>query len=132
MGGLSSERRRLTQQIEHRIQQMKSATWLLLIGTALAIGAFITSGSDWAIGFGVLACLSMLPFFFFAVMIPVWHWKHCYRGKHDELWGALLILETSGWFKIIYWFRHVRPDMKRRGRYINRNNDEPSPPVAMM
>jgi hypothetical protein len=26
-------------------------------------------------------------------------------------------LEASGWFKLVYFFRHILPDMRRRGRY---------------
>jgi hypothetical protein len=123
----------MTQQIEKRIEQMKVSAFALLIALPCLISAAITENPEMRLVFGITACFAILPFFFFAVMIPVWHWKHCYRGKHDELWGALLVLENSGWFKIIYWFRHIRPDRKRTGRYRPPiMPDEPAPPVSMM
>jgi len=53
------------------------------------------------------------------VLIPIYHWKDRYIGGHNTLWGALLVIETSGWSKIIYWFRHIFPDRARTGRYAN-------------
>lgn len=53
------------------------------------------------------------------VLIPIYHWKDRYVGGHNNLWGALLVIETSGWSKVIYWFRHIFPDRARTGRYAN-------------
>jgi len=65
----------------------------------------------------------MVPVFIYLYLIPIWHWKSRYRGDHSLLWGAMLILETSGWFKIVYWFRHVLPDIRARGRYFRRSTE---------
>lgn len=65
----------------------------------------------------VLAALCIVPVFLYGYVMTIWHWKDRYRGRHSHLWGALLILETTGWFKIIYWFRHIIPDWNGRGRY---------------
>lgn len=79
-----------------------------------------------AIGFGtdrtwlaLIGFLLMVPWFVWVVLIPIYHWKHRYVGEHTNLWGALLVIETSGWMKIVYWFRHVLPDRNRTGRYAN-------------
>jgi energy-converting hydrogenase Eha subunit G len=51
------------------------------------------------------------------VLVTIWHWKERYRGRHSDLWGGLILIETSGWFKLIYLFRHIIPDARGRGRY---------------
>lgn len=65
----------------------------------------------------VLGALSLLPLLFWLVFIPVIHWKDRYVGHKSAAWGAFLALETSGWSKLFYWFRHVLPDWQRTGRY---------------
>lgn len=67
----------------------------------------------------ILGCLAAVPWFVWVVLIPIYHWKDRYVGGHNNLWGALLVIETSGWSKIIYWFRHIFPDRARAGRYAN-------------
>jgi hypothetical protein len=47
----------------------------------------------------------------------LWHWKDRYRGRHSDLWGALLLIETTGWFKLVYLVRHLIPDIRNTGRY---------------
>lgn len=63
--------------------------------------------------------LLIIPLIFWLVLVPLLHWKDRYIGPKSTLWGALLLIESSGWFKIIYWFRHVIPDWKKSGRYAN-------------
>ena len=53
----------------------------------------------------------------YTYVVIIWHWKDRYRGKRSDLWGALILVETSGWFKIAYLFRHLIPDMCHSGRY---------------
>ena len=67
----------------------------------------------------ILGCLAAVPWFVLVVLIPIYHWKDRYVGGHNNLWGALLVIETSGWSKIIYWFRHIFPDRAGTGRYAN-------------
>jgi hypothetical protein len=62
--------------------------------------------------------LLLIPLVGCLSFIPLLHWKERYRGKHSTLWGAILLFETSGWFKIVYWLRHIRPDLKNTGRYL--------------
>jgi hypothetical protein len=64
-----------------------------------------------------LAVLAVAPCFVYSYVLTILHWKARYRGRHSDLWGVLLLLETSGWFKLVYIFRHIMPDMKSRGRY---------------
>jgi hypothetical protein len=56
---------------------------------------------------GILLCL---PAFVHVYVLTIWHWGIRYQGNHKLLWGAILLIETSGWMKIIYFFRHVLPD----------------------
>ena len=59
----------------------------------------------------------VLPAFIYIYVVTIWHWKSRYRGKHSDLWGALILIETSGWMKIVYVFRHIIPDACHTGRY---------------
>jgi hypothetical protein len=68
-----------------------------------------------------IGIILIIPFFFHESVLTIWHWKRRYRGEHSDLWGAILVVETSGWFKIIYWFRHIFPDWKGTGRYSNQS-----------
>jgi hypothetical protein len=79
---------------------------LIAAGLGLELGALMA--------FGVFA---LFPIILFVVVVSILHWKERYIGHNSNLWGALLVLETSGWFKIVYWFRHVLPDRRRSGRY---------------
>jgi len=91
---------------------------LALVAIPLAVLAVILhSHSPWPELLAVLAVFLFLPCFVFAYVLTILHWKSRYRGTHSDLWGVLLLLETSGWFKLIYIFRHILPDMRGRGRY---------------
>ena len=79
-----------------------------------AIGGSIEN--RWLVVPGVLA---IIPLIFWLVLVPLFHWKDRYKGDSSGLWGALLLIETSGWFKIVYWLRHVLPDWRKSGRYEN-------------
>lgn len=80
------------------------------------------SEHDLRAGLFLLAVVLLVPFCFYAYIVTIWHWKRRYQGKRSELWGALLLLETTGWFKVIYWFRHILPDWYGSGRYSNPNS----------
>ena len=67
----------------------------------------------------VAAEWSALPAFLYTYVVVIWHWKDRYRGKHSDLWGAVILLETSGWLKLVYLFRHLIPDMRHSGRYAD-------------
>ena len=61
------------------------------------------------------ACLCLI----YGYVLTILHWKGRYRGSHSDLWGVVLLLEASGWFKLVYLFRHLLPDMYGRGRYAD-------------
>jgi hypothetical protein len=58
-----------------------------------------------------------VPGAIYLLLVTMWHWKERYRGKHSDLWGGLILLETTGWFKLAYLFRHIIPDARGMGRY---------------
>jgi len=87
---------------------------MALVGSSFGVMAYVTDVK--IIGFGLVL---IIPLLFWLVVIPVLHWKHRYLGEKNTLWGALLLIETSGWMKIVYWFRHILPDWRRRGRYVD-------------
>lgn len=84
---------------------------------AIIGGTFVMMKDPSAIAEFLIGILLLAPFLVYATLLTVWHWKDRYRGEHSNLWGALLLFETSGWLKIVYWFRHIIPDARRTGRY---------------
>jgi hypothetical protein len=73
-----------------------------------------------------VAFVLMAPFLFYLVILVIWHWKARYRGSHSDLWGALLIIETSGLTKMVYLFRHLIPDARGTGRYTRPSTERPA------
>ena len=99
-----------------RFKLIRLLGWLALIGMPFLIAAFLTK--DFIKTFcAVAGILLILPAFLYVYVTVIWHWKDRYRGKHSDLWGALILLETSGWMKIVYFLRHIIPDMYQSGRY---------------
>jgi len=99
-----------------RFELVRTLAWLILPGFALITIALWTSGlvEKSACVAGILL---LLPPLVYTYIVTIWHWKSRYRGKHSDLWGAVLLLEASGWMKIVYLFRHLIPDMRQTGRY---------------
>ena len=91
---------------------------MALVAVIFLIAAAFTPESyrRWPLIFGVLF---FMPAFLYTYVVVIWHWKERYRGKHSDLWGALILIETSGWFKLVYVLRHIVPDMRNGGRYHN-------------
>jgi hypothetical protein len=101
---------------EMRFERIRQLAWIAAIGVVCAFAAWLTA--DYVRTFlGVVAAMLIAPCFIYAYVVIIWHWKDRYRGKHPDLWGALILLETSGWMKLVYFFRHMIPDMNRTGRY---------------
>ncbi|HET7024697.1 MAG TPA: hypothetical protein VFI39_05790 [Gemmatimonadales bacterium] len=100
-----------------RFAPLENAAWIGTGGVVLVGIGLFWSDNDVATTCWVIGILGLLPLMFHLFMIPVWHWRERYRGAHPDLWGALLVIETSSWSKLIYWFRHVLPDWRGRGRY---------------
>ena len=92
---------------------------LVAAGGALLLIVAAVHGTTGGIGSAALwlGVIAVLPAFLFAYCLTILHWKHRYVGQRSTLWGVLLLVETSGWFKIVYFFRHMLPDMRSIGRY---------------
>ena len=102
-----------------RIRMLKRLGWAALFGVIALVAALLLGGSDLR-GYAPLAFaggLALVPGLVYVVLMTIWHWKGRYRGTHSDLWGALLVIETSGWFKVVYLFRHIIPDARQTGRY---------------
>ena len=69
------------------------------------------------VGIVIIGALLFLPGAVYLMLVTMWHWKERYRGEHSDLWGGLILFETSGWFKLVYLVRHIIPDARGTGRY---------------
>jgi hypothetical protein len=101
---------------EKRFANLRLLGWLALAGLPFIAVAFVTSGGA-QIFCGVAGVLFVLPGFIYIYVLVTLHWKDRYRGGHSDLWGVLILIETSGWMKLVYLFRHLLPDMWHSGRY---------------
>jgi len=93
--------------------------WLRRFAIAAAIGALLAF-VGLALDVGILAgvgVLALVPWLIWVFLLPILHWKDRYIGERSDMWGAFLVLETSSWSKLVYWFRHILPDRRRAGRY---------------
>lgn len=111
---------------EKRFGNIRILGWLALAGLPFIVLALATS-EYWQILSAVAALLLILLAFIYIYVVVIWHWKDRYHGRHSDLWDALILLETSGWMKIVYLFRHILPDLRHTGRY----RIDPLPPAAM-
>ena len=107
---------------------LKRLGWLALVGALLLAAVLAAAGVSGAHTLtltlnatqqtmAMVGVFCIIPALVYLVLLTIWHWKGRYRGTHSNLWGGLLIIETSGWFKIVYLFRHIIPDVRRTGRY---------------
>jgi len=94
---------------------LKRFAFLAGVGGVLIVFG-VSADSGWLSAPGVLL---IIPLIFWLVLVPLFHWKDRYQGDRSGLWGAVLLIETSGWFKIVYLLRHVIPDWRKSGRYQN-------------
>jgi ABC-type dipeptide/oligopeptide/nickel transport system permease subunit len=101
---------------EKRFGNLRLFGWLVLIGLPLIVAACLTSDVVQIIC-GVTGILLFLPGFIYFYVLVILHWKDRYRGRHSDLWGVLILIETSGWMKLVYLFRHMIPDIRHTGRY---------------
>jgi hypothetical protein len=99
-----------------RFENLRLLGWVALAAVPFGVVALLTS--EFVRTFScVEAVLLFLPAFVYAYVLIILHWKGRYRGNHSDLWGVLILIETSGWMKIVYFFRHLIPDMYASGRY---------------
>jgi hypothetical protein len=97
----------------------------LWIAAAPGLVSFITAYilnefmyDNWVMKFFIVAGMVLfLPATCYTYVLLIWHWKDRYQGKHPDLWGAIILIETSGWMKLVYIFRHLIPDFCGTGRY---------------
>jgi uncharacterized membrane protein YfcA len=101
---------------EKRFENVRILGWIALAGLPCGLAAWLTS-ENMRTAFTIFALFLILPAFIYTYIVVIWHWKDRYRGKHSYLWGAIILIETSGWFKIVYLVRHIIPDMCKSGRY---------------
>ncbi len=95
-----------------RFARLKKLGLLAVLGLAVTIIGLITKPTTLAIG-----VLLLVPGLVYLYVLTILHWKDRYRGRHSDLWGVLILIETTGWFKLVYLFRHLIPDARRVGRY---------------
>jgi hypothetical protein len=106
----------MTDRWETRFNRIRLFGWLALAGLPFIAASGLTSHFMRVSG-AVAAILLIAPGFIYIYVVVILHWKDRYRGKHSDLWGVLILVETSGWMKLVYLFRHIIPDMRRTGRY---------------
>jgi hypothetical protein len=93
---------------------LKRFAWTSFAGVLVLMAAIYFNISVLAL----LGAIAVVPFLFWLGFIPVLHWRERYVGTRIAVWGAFLVFETSGWSKLVYWFRHVLPlDYRKQGRY---------------
>ena len=103
-----------------RVALLKRLGFLAIGGIVLLLLTLrpMQQASEQVIGVAILVgVLAIAPAFVYLTLLTIWHWKGRYRGSHSDLWGGLLLIETSGWFKLVYLFRHIIPDARGTGRY---------------
>lgn len=105
--------------MQKKFENLKYLSWLAVVGVVVFCVALLPRSVLAKIIFGLSALALLAPLIIYLVLMTVWHWKYRYRGEHSDLWGAILLIETSGWFKIVYWFRHILPDWRGKGRYAS-------------
>jgi hypothetical protein len=114
------------EQFDAHIERLKFWGALAALGFLAFLAAMALGDRPLTTLLLAVAFLLMAPFLFYCVILIIWHWKGRYRGTHSDLWGALLVIETSGITKLVYVFRHLIPDARRTGRYKRPSNERPA------
>ncbi|MBZ5531205.1 MAG: hypothetical protein LAO20_07225 [Acidobacteriia bacterium] len=92
--------------------------WIALGGVAFIVVGWFISHEEISRVLIIAGWVLIVPFLLHANLLAIWHWKKRYRGDHSKLWGALMVLETTGWFRMVYLIKHVVPDRRNKGRYF--------------
>ena len=87
------------------------------MGALCLIAGLLAESGMIRTAFVAIGLLAIAPGFFYLFAVTIWHWKDRYRGNHSDLSGVILLIESSGWFKVVYLFRHIIPDARQSGRY---------------
>jgi ABC-type dipeptide/oligopeptide/nickel transport system permease subunit len=101
----------------NRFKILKKLFIPFLIGVVFLIVACFLKEENGRNLIAFLGAILALPCFIYSYILTILHWKERYTGDKSTLWGILLLVETSGWFKLVYIFRHLLPDLRSRGRY---------------
>ena len=99
-----------------RFERIRILGWVAVSGCVFLLCALLTTEVT-RVFCGIAGTLLLLPGAIYIYVVVILHWKGRYVGQHSDLWGALILIETSGWLKIVYLFRHIVPDMRQTGRY---------------
>jgi hypothetical protein len=105
-----------------RFRRMLILGLTALMGFALIIPPVLMD-AQLPVPLTIAGLILAFPGVIYCSVVVIWHWKTRYRGRHSDLWGALLLLETTGWFKLIYVLRHILPDARGTGRYVDVKSD---------
>jgi hypothetical protein len=100
-----------------KIAFLKRLAWLALVGSLIGLVGIARSEPPEAPSWLFFGFILVIPAALYLLLLTMWHWKGRYVGVHSDLWGGILVLETSGWFKLVYLFRHIIPDARGTGRY---------------
>jgi hypothetical protein len=106
----------MTNKWDRRFELIRGFGWMALAGFVLLLAAIFTP-TDFRPAPLIFGARLLVPALIYLYLIVIWHWKDRYRGNHSDLWGALILIETTGWSKLVYVFRHIVPDMRNKGRY---------------
>jgi hypothetical protein len=106
--------------MEAKFSTLRKLFFAALAGIIPMIASFVVQSEGIRVFFVILSILLISPVLFYLVVFTLWHWKGRYIGGHSNLWGALLLIETSGWMKLVYFVRHMLPDLRGEGRYTVR------------
>jgi hypothetical protein len=101
-----------------KVVLLKRLGWLALFGAVIGVAGIAWSDPSTPPQWATLGFILVVPGMIYLLLVTMWHWKARYIGSHSNLWGGLLLLETSGWFKVVYLFRHIIPDARGSGRYV--------------
>lgn len=112
------------QELNQKVTLLKRLAWLALAG-AIAMFAVLAVSEGEPSAWVMVAVLLVVPALFYMTVLTVWHWKARYVGSHSNLWGGIFVIETSGWMKLVYLFRHVLPDARGAGRYQRARSGAP-------
>ena len=82
-----------------------------LLGIPLLVAGAVTKSTP----IGMLGGLPFVPLLVWLSLVPILHWKDRYVGRRPIIWVAFMVLETTGWTRLLYWFVHVLPDSRSEG-----------------
>lgn len=110
--------------MEAKFSTLRKLFFVALCGLLPIPASIVVQSEGIRMLFVLLALALIFPVVFYVVAFTLWHWKGRYIGGHSNLWGALLAIETSGRMKLVYFVRHMLPDLRGEGRYAARANEE--------